>query len=170
NTDSSVFLELSTQFYYTVLSGRWYRARQIEGEWKVEHVPNNELPTAFSEIKEGSAVGDVLSHVAGTEEAREAVLDNVEPGKGRRPPGPVSQDSLLGRRRLPGFAALFPARSAKPRFRYTLRFFLFPLNLILHWAANHPVLSHIDFCIAISCNYFSRFLRLRKIVGDMHLM
>jgi len=79
NTDSSVFLELSTQFYYTVLSGRWYRARQIEGEWKVEHVPNNELPTAFSEIKEGSAVGDVLSHVAGTEEAREAVLDNSIP-------------------------------------------------------------------------------------------
>ena len=79
NTDSSVFLEISTQAYYTLLSGRWYRGQQVDERWKVEHVPNDQLPEAFSDIPEGSSVDDVLTQVAGTVQAREAVLDNTIP-------------------------------------------------------------------------------------------
>ncbi len=77
NTDSNVFLELSTQEYYVLLSGRWYRGTAIDEEW--DHVPNHELPTVFLEIQEDSVNGSVLSQIAGTEQAREAVLDNTIP-------------------------------------------------------------------------------------------
>jgi hypothetical protein len=79
NTDSSVFLEISSQAYYTMLSGRWYRGQQVNEEWIVEHVPNDQLPEAFTDIPEESAVGEVLTQVAGTTQAREAVLDNAIP-------------------------------------------------------------------------------------------
>lgn len=79
NSDSSVLLDINTQRYYTVLSGRWYSGTYIDGEWKVEHVPNDELPEAFADIPEEAPTGDVLAHVAGTQQAREAVLDNAIP-------------------------------------------------------------------------------------------
>jgi len=79
NSDSDVFLEITTQAYYTVLSGRWYRGQQVDDEWNVTHVANDRLPEAFSDIPENSVVGDVLTQVAGTVQAREAVLDNAIP-------------------------------------------------------------------------------------------
>ena len=79
NTDSDVFLELSTQMYYVQLSGRWYRGTTTEDVWEWENVANDELPTAFLEIEEDSVNGHVLVHVGGTSQAREAVLDNTIP-------------------------------------------------------------------------------------------
>jgi hypothetical protein len=79
NTDSDAFLELSTQRYYVLLSGRWYRGEGMLGDLRWSHVPNDELPEPFSDIPEDSVNGSVLSHVAGTEQAREAVLDNTIP-------------------------------------------------------------------------------------------
>jgi hypothetical protein len=79
NTDSNAFLELSTQMYYVMLSGRWYRGEGIVGELEWKHVPNDELPTPFANIPSDSANGEVLSQVAGTQEARDAVLDNTIP-------------------------------------------------------------------------------------------
>ncbi len=77
NTDSNVFLELTTQKYYVLLSGRWYRGVALNEAW--EHVPNDQLPEAFLEIDEASVNGDVLSQIAGTQQARDAVLDNSIP-------------------------------------------------------------------------------------------
>ena len=79
NTDSNAFLELSTQKYYVLLSGRWYRGEGLVGELQWAHVPNDELPEAFSNIPEESVNGAVLSQVAGTVQARDAVLDNTIP-------------------------------------------------------------------------------------------
>ena len=79
NTDSDVFLEISTQYYYVVLSGRWYRAKAVENALEWNHVPNDELPEAFSDIPEDSANGSVLTYVSGTVQAREAALDNSIP-------------------------------------------------------------------------------------------
>jgi len=77
NTDSNVFLELSTQKYYVLLSGRWYRGTAIDEEW--EHVPSDQLPEVFSKIEEDSINGSVLSQIAGTQQARDAVLDHSIP-------------------------------------------------------------------------------------------
>ena len=79
NTDSNAFLELSTQRYYVLLSGRWYRGEGIVGELQWEHVPNDELPEPFGDVPEDSVNGAILSQVAGTPQAREAVLDNTIP-------------------------------------------------------------------------------------------
>ncbi len=79
NTDSQVFLELSSQRYYLLLSGRWYRSAEMLGELRWDNVPNDELPAAFAAIPPDSVNGAVLSQVAGTDEARDAVLDNSIP-------------------------------------------------------------------------------------------
>ncbi len=79
NSDSNAFLELSTQRYYVLLSGRWYRGEGIVGEIKWVHVPNDELPLAFVSIPPESVNGAVLSQVSGTDQARDAVLDNTIP-------------------------------------------------------------------------------------------
>ena len=50
NTDSNVFLELSTQKYYILLSGRWYSGVAMSGNLVWTHVPNDELPKPFSDI------------------------------------------------------------------------------------------------------------------------
>src|SRR4029078_523262 len=43
NTNQDVFLRQSSGQYYVVLSGRWYRARSLEGPW--QFVGASELPT-----------------------------------------------------------------------------------------------------------------------------
>jgi len=79
NSDSDVFLELASQTYYVVLAGRWYRAQAVDSNLDWEHVPNDDLPAPFSAIDEESTNGGVLVYVAGTEQAREAALDNQIP-------------------------------------------------------------------------------------------
>ncbi len=79
NTDSNAFLELSTQRYYVLLSGRWYRSEGMLGELSWTHVPNDQLPEPFGDIPEDSVNGAVLSQVAGTSQARAAILDNTIP-------------------------------------------------------------------------------------------
>ena len=79
NTDSDVFLEVATQRYYVVLSGRWYRGQSIDEQWKWEHVPNDELPAGFAKIPADSTNGHVLPLVGGTPQARDAVLDDTIP-------------------------------------------------------------------------------------------
>ncbi len=77
NTDSDVLMEIASQRYFVLLSGRWYRAASLDGPW--EFVAFDELPSSFADIPEGAEVGYLRAHVAGTEEAREAVLDNHIP-------------------------------------------------------------------------------------------
>ena len=79
NTDSNAFLELSTQNYYVLLSGRWYRGDGIVGDLHWTHVPNDQLPEPFGDVPEDSVNGAILSQVAGTSQARQAVLDNTIP-------------------------------------------------------------------------------------------
>jgi len=79
NTDSNAFLELSTQKYYVLLSGRWYNSEGMLGDLQWTHVPNDELPEPFGDIPEESVNGAILSQVAGTQQARDAVLDNTIP-------------------------------------------------------------------------------------------
>lgn len=79
NTDSDVFIELSTQNYFVVLSGRWFRSPTFDSDSQWQHVPNDELPLAFADIPENSPNGHVLAQVSGTPQAREAILENTIP-------------------------------------------------------------------------------------------
>ncbi len=73
NTDSDVFMDVPSQKYYLVLSGRWYRSSMTDGPW--QYVRSDSLPSYFAQIPPGSDKADVLPYVAGTAQAEDAVLD-----------------------------------------------------------------------------------------------
>jgi hypothetical protein len=73
NADSDLFMELASQRYFLLLSGRWYASKSLKGPW--EFVTADQLPESFAEIPAGMDEGDVRTWVAGTEEANEAVLE-----------------------------------------------------------------------------------------------
>jgi hypothetical protein len=73
NSDDDVFMHVSSQKFYIVLAGRWYQASSLNGPWAYQ--PADRLPVAFANIPRESDQADSRVYVAGTEEAREAVLD-----------------------------------------------------------------------------------------------
>jgi len=78
NTESDVFVEIGSQQCFVLLSGRWFMANSLE-ESKWTYVPDEKLPADFAKISIGSAKGHVLANVAGTQEAKEAVLETYIP-------------------------------------------------------------------------------------------
>src|SRR4051812_9898057 len=48
NSDNAVFLKMSDQEYFVLLSGRWFRATSLKGPWTF--VPYQNLPTDFARI------------------------------------------------------------------------------------------------------------------------
>jgi hypothetical protein len=77
NTESDVFMEISSQKYFVLLSGRWFKSASMKGPWS--YVPSDKLTPDFAKIPQGSDKGRVLANVSGTEQAREAVLDTYIP-------------------------------------------------------------------------------------------
>jgi len=78
NTESDILLNIDTQDYYVLISGRWYQSKSLtDGPWT--HVPPDDVPPEFANIPEGSDMADVLASVVGTEQAKEAVLENQIP-------------------------------------------------------------------------------------------
>lgn len=73
NTPSRLFLEIATQRYFVLISGRWYGARSLTGPWA--NVESKKLPADFAKIPPGSECDDVLASVAGTIPAKEAIYD-----------------------------------------------------------------------------------------------
>jgi len=73
NSEDDVFMHVSTQQFYIVLAGRWYHASSLNGPWTYRAA--DELPSAFARIPQDSNQYDSRVYIAGTEEAREAVLD-----------------------------------------------------------------------------------------------
>jgi hypothetical protein len=75
NSDNDIFVDTHTQQYYVLLSGRWYTANALNENSQWQYVASDQLPPDFSRIPEGSPKDNVLVSVAGTEPAREAVMD-----------------------------------------------------------------------------------------------
>jgi hypothetical protein len=73
NSQSDIFMHVSAQDYYIVLSGRWFRAKSLNGPWQFN--ASDQLPDAFSNIPAESPQAESRVYVAGTDEAREAVMD-----------------------------------------------------------------------------------------------
>ena len=73
NTDSDVLLDTASNQHFILLSGRWFVSKTLDGPWS--YVSSQDLPEDFAKIPEDSEMGTVLYAVAGTDVAREAVLD-----------------------------------------------------------------------------------------------
>jgi hypothetical protein len=78
NTEDDILLDIDTQQHYVLVSGRWYTSKSLEnGPWKF--VEPDAVPADFANVPPESDVGNIRPSVAGTDEAREAVLENDIP-------------------------------------------------------------------------------------------
>jgi hypothetical protein len=77
NTENDIFIDTSTQNHYVLISGRWFSSQSMNGPWK--YVPGNELPADFAKISPTHSKADVLVSVAGTPQAKEALIANNIP-------------------------------------------------------------------------------------------
>jgi hypothetical protein len=77
NSENDIFMDIKSQTYFILISGRWYSSKAMEGPW--EYVDVNKLPEDFAKIPEGSEKDNVLSSVPGTQASHEAILDNQIP-------------------------------------------------------------------------------------------
>lgn len=77
NTQSDVLFDTAGQFYYVRLSGRWFRARVLNGPW--EYIAGDKLPADFARVPDNHPKGDILASVAGTPQAKESVISNSIP-------------------------------------------------------------------------------------------
>jgi hypothetical protein len=78
NTENNIFMDTGAQDYYTLLSGRWFKSKSLQdGPWA--YVAPDKLPGDFAKIPPESTKGFVLVNVAGSQQAKEAVLDNHIP-------------------------------------------------------------------------------------------
>jgi hypothetical protein len=78
NTSDHLFLNLADQAYYVLISGRWFKSKNLAGgPW--EFVPGDKLPADFAKIPENHPSGDVLVSVPGTPQSQEAVIANSIP-------------------------------------------------------------------------------------------
>ena len=77
NSTSDLLLHITSQVYYVLLTGRWYKSDELQGPWK--YVPGEKLPPDFAKIPQESDMNTVLYAVPGTDAARDAVMDAQVP-------------------------------------------------------------------------------------------
>jgi hypothetical protein len=77
DTDSQLFFHTTDREAYLLISGRWFKAKSLEGPWT--HVAPRDLPADFVKIPPGSAQAVVLASVPNTRQAELAVLANSVP-------------------------------------------------------------------------------------------
>ena len=77
NTRSDVLQDSATGAYYVLLAGRWFRASALTGPWTF--VASDALPADFARIPPMSLAGAVLPAVAGTPQAKVALIENTIP-------------------------------------------------------------------------------------------
>ena len=77
NSENDIFMDIKSQSYFILISGRWYSSKAMEGPWA--YVDVDKLPEDFAKIPEGSEKDNVLSSVPGTQASHEAILDNQIP-------------------------------------------------------------------------------------------
>ncbi len=78
NSAIDVLVDTTSNDYYVLISGRWFRAAGADGPWA--YVASNALPPYFSKIPaSGTPASVVLASIAGTPQAQEALIENSIP-------------------------------------------------------------------------------------------
>ena len=77
NTTGNVLRLEADQTLYVLVSGRWFRAKSFDGPW--EYVRNDGLPPDFAQIPDDNEKENVKAAVAGTPQAKEALIANAIP-------------------------------------------------------------------------------------------
>lgn len=87
NSESDVFFDKGGTQYYMLLSGRWFRAKTLDGPWTFA---TPDLPADFRNIPEDAPYYAVLSAVPGTSESEEARLKASIPTTARVEAGSIT--------------------------------------------------------------------------------
>ena len=77
NSDNDIFRDAKTQKLYLLVSGRWFTADAKEGPWA--YIASDKLPADFKKIPDSSPKANVLASIAGTQEAKDAVMESYIP-------------------------------------------------------------------------------------------
>jgi hypothetical protein len=78
NSESDIIMDIQSQQYYILISGRWYTSKDLKG-MKWSFISPEDLPANFAKIPEQSDISDVRYSVPGTQEAQDAMLENSIP-------------------------------------------------------------------------------------------
>ncbi len=78
NTENDVLMDIGSQKYFLLVSGRWYQSKDLAAE-KWTHVSFDQLPADFAKIPVGSDMATVLASVPGSLESKEALLETQIP-------------------------------------------------------------------------------------------
>jgi len=74
NSDNDIFMDETSQQYFVLISGRWYQTKNLNSDnWT--YIAADHLPADFARIPPGSPKDNVLASVAGTDAAKDAVMD-----------------------------------------------------------------------------------------------
>ncbi|MEO6316940.1 MAG: hypothetical protein ABIU63_15420 [Chitinophagaceae bacterium] len=73
NSLDDIFKDVESQKNYILLAGRWYSSAALNGPW--QYVAPDALPAAFAHVPAGSEKDGILTSVAGTDEANQAMID-----------------------------------------------------------------------------------------------
>jgi hypothetical protein len=101
NSLNDVIINTGNNDYYVLISGRWFRAPGLAGPWT--YVASSDLPPDFRRIPPGVTAAEVLAAVAGTPQAKEALIADSIP-----------QTAVIPRRGGPSFTPVF---DGAPQFR-----------------------------------------------------
>jgi hypothetical protein len=74
NSDNDIFMDENSQKYFVLISGRWFQTKNLNSDSWV-YIAADQLPADFAKIPPGSPKDNVLASVAGTDAARDAVMD-----------------------------------------------------------------------------------------------
>ncbi|HEY4935993.1 MAG TPA: hypothetical protein VII44_05405, partial [Puia sp.] len=74
NSDNDIIMDENSQQYFVLISGRWFQTKNLNSDnWN--YIPADQLPGDFAKIPPGSPKDNVLASVAGTDAAKDAVMD-----------------------------------------------------------------------------------------------
>jgi len=105
NTAADVFVA-ANHIWYVLISGRWFSASSSKGPW--HYIAANTLPPDFAHIPQDSPKGAVLASIAGTPQAREAVIADAVPQTAK-----VDRSMLTFQARYDGKAQFRPLAGTK---------------------------------------------------------
>ena len=126
NSDNDIFRSAADDQYYILLSGRWYKSDRLNSGWR--YVPSTNLPADFARIPQGSPKDNVLASVAGTNAAREAVMDAQVPQTARvdrnQARAEVTYDGQPRFQDVPGTRLQYATNTQSSVVRYGNRYFV----------------------------------------------
>jgi hypothetical protein len=125
NTESDLFMDVASQNYYLLLSGRWFVSKTLDGAWV--NIPADDISKEFLKIPEESIKGEVLAAVPGSNMAREAVLDANIPQTAaikRDATASVKYDGEPSFERIAGTTLLYAVNTSSAVFKTSDTYFL----------------------------------------------